>query len=249
VVTVTVPTIFLSTDGGGLFFALEKAPGQAFLPEARPRADEAYADFSLSYTSASDGSKASDTLVVEQLAQRPSDGLRLGHTLIDEFLALREGATLYHAKSDEEGAYQVFRALAARLDGIDDPRLKPEREMLKPLVQQTALLSGHMGEAPAKMRPLLLQGSWEVTRVVDDQPDLKRGDRVTIDQDQMLIERGEKTILDSGFKVSRNQVAIESEGTLLSYWFDRKGREVTFLNRESGGQATLRRVNAAAEPR
>ena len=156
-VAITVPTAFLSTEGGGVFLH----PGQSLRRRVPARAGrgagDRAGDVSLSYVVAKDGKAMRDTVQVGVPASgRAGDGLQLAHTLVDEFLALREGTTKFHA-GDEEAAYQIFRGLSQRLEGNPDPRLKPERELAGQLLAQTAFLSGNSDE---RLRAFAPPRSW-----------------------------------------------------------------------------------------
>jgi Ca-activated chloride channel family protein len=249
-----VPTAFLSTRGGAVFVTLAKAEAGQFLPEPALAPDAALLTGSLTYVSAADGRPASDRIVVAAPSGRPSDGLKLGHALIDEFLGLKLATSLYHEKNDTEGAYQTFRQLAGRLDQAGDPRLAPERKLVDGLLAQTAFLSGHMGEPPKGMETLGLIGTWEVVRVDGrsgrpDQ-DWRRGDRIVLSADNELTlqRRGKAPDSDAGmgwesWQANKDQLMLEDSSRMFDY--EVSGRTLTLAQGESGPLITLRRAAGA----
>ena len=61
-VTITVPTAFLSTNGGGIFLSLAKAGARAYLPAASSRRRSPLLEVSLTYVGAQDGRQGTDRL-------------------------------------------------------------------------------------------------------------------------------------------------------------------------------------------
>ncbi len=246
-VGLTVPTAFLSTNGGGLFVALAKAEDAAFLPEPDLAPDAALLDVKLAYVRARDGGAASDALTVAAGDGRPSEGLRLGHALIDEFLTLRQATTLYHQASDEEGAYQLLRQLDGRLRSDRDPRLAPERKLVGDLLSQTAYLSGHANEA--RQGPASLLGLWQVSRVEGAGTiDLRRGDRLefSIDEDVIVHRRagaGFKSDDPETFQINGRQLALEDSEIVFDYRL-RDGQALVLKDPRTGVVVTLTRAPA-----
>jgi Ca-activated chloride channel family protein len=243
-VGLTVPTAFFSTNGGGLFVTLAKAPDAAFLPEPVLASDAALLDVKLTYVRASDGGEARDALTVAAGDGQPSEGLRLGRVLIDEFLALRQATTLYHQASDEEGAYQVLRQLDSRLRSDRDPRLAPERKLVGDLLSQAAYLSGHTAEA--RQGPASLLGLWQVSRVEGDGAiDLRRGDRLefNIDEDVVVHRRagvGFKSDDPETFQINGRQLAFEDSEIVFDYRL-RDGQSLVLKDPRTGVVVVLTR--------
>jgi Ca-activated chloride channel family protein len=246
-VSLTVPTAFLSSQGGGLFVALAKASDAAFLPEPALAPDAALLDVKLAYVRASDGRVAGDALTVAAGDGAPSEGLRLGHALIDEFLALRQATSLYHVASDEEGAYQVLRQLDGRLRADRDPRLAPERKLVGDLLSQAAYLSGHANEA--RQGPAALLGLWRVSRI--DGPgaiDLKRGDRLEFKIDEAVVVHrragaGFRSDEPEAFQVNDAQVDFMGSEIVFDYRL-RDGRALVLKDPRTGVVVTLTRAPA-----
>lgn len=219
-VSISVPTAFLSTEGGGLMVGLAKAEGATYLPEPALNPGDSLLDVSLSYTDKG-GASQTQALAVAAPSGAPSSGLRLAHLLIDEFQSLHKVATLYHRDSDEEGAYQTLRRFDERLRGETDPKLAPERRLVANLLTRTAMLSGHAGEVP-KVGPAGLVGAWTIARIDGDgQIDLKRGDRLTFDDEELLVERRKGGAFEEDpsetYLVNDSQLSLEDSGLVFDY--------------------------------
>ena len=99
-IAITVPTAFLSSNGGGIYASLGKSEARAHLPAA-PLADSAsLMDVSLSYVSALDGSKHGDRLSIAAPKAAPAANLRLAQTLVDQYLVLDAATRAFHSDGD-----------------------------------------------------------------------------------------------------------------------------------------------------
>lgn len=243
-VRITVPTAFLSNEGGGLFVTLAKVSDAQFLPEPALAPDATLMTVELAYVSAKDGAAGGDSLRIGAPSASPGGGLTLAHTLVDEFLALREGTTLFH-KGDEEGAYQTFRALSARLEASPDARLTPERALAGQLLAQTAFLSGNSDEAPPGVRPMALVGDWEIVRI-NGEIDLAKGDRLVLKDDwaEIVRKRGPRPDDEGeGYQSNDTQLLLTDSRITFRY---RVGRDSLVLTEPASGvRVALRRVASA----
>ena len=162
-VTITVPTLFLSKQGGGLFVSLAPADPLADLP-ARPLAAGApLLAASHTYVPVGESASESGSLTVGAPAAGPSEAVALGHALIDEYLSLRAATAAHHVKNDQDEAYAILRDLYNRLS-VAQPRairrgLASERESVAGLLDTVAFLSGHGTEVS---RESSLWGHWRV---------------------------------------------------------------------------------------
>lgn len=220
-VSMTVPTAFLSTEGGGLLVGLAKAEGAAFLPEPVLTNGERLLDVDLRYVVAADGAQARQILAVAAPDDNASDGLRLGHALLDEFQSLHRAATLHHNDGDEEGAYQVLRGFDGRLRAQTDPRLEPERKLVAEMLTRAAFLAGYAGEARAEGAAGLL-GSWTVARVDGDgQIDVRRGDQLSFGEDELVVSRLKRGAFTpdhpEGYEANEDQVALTESDLVFDY--------------------------------
>ena len=123
-VKINLPTVFLSSKGGALFVALAKSREDANLP-ARPVADGApLASVQLQYVPLSSGIVEADRIDAFAPSAKPSDAMKLGHALIDEFTVLRRSTTAHYIENDQELAYQLVHALATRLSNDKDEQVR-----------------------------------------------------------------------------------------------------------------------------
>ena len=163
-VTITVPTLFLSRKGGGLFVSLAPADSDADLPRRPLAAGAPLLAVSQSYVPVGGKAKTeSGSLTVGAPGASPSEALALGHALIDEYLSLRAATTAHHVKNDQDEAYAIVRDLYRRLS-VAQPRavrrgLASERDSVAGLLDQVAFLSGHGSEIT---RESSLWGHWRV---------------------------------------------------------------------------------------
>lgn len=224
-VSMTVPTAFLSTEGGGLFVALAK--GEAFLPEPVLAPGDRLLDVDLNYTVAADGTEARQVLAVAAPGGQASDGLKLGHLLLDEFQSLHRAATLHHQDGDEEGTYQVLKGFDGRLRAQADPRLEPERKLVSEMLTRAAFLAGYAGEARAE-GPVNLLGGWTVARVDGEgQIDIKRGDQLRFGEEDLVVSRRKRGALKAdepeGYEANENQLSLPESELVFDYRLAKDG--------------------------
>jgi len=161
-VTITVPTVFLSRRGGGLFVSLAPAELLADLPQRPLAAGAPLLAASHSYLPVG-GTTESGSLRVAAPVAAPSEVVALGHALIDEYLSLRAATAAHHMKNDQDEAYAIVRDLYNRLS-VAEPRavrrgLAGERESVAGLLDQIAFLSGHGSEVSKESS---LWGHWRL---------------------------------------------------------------------------------------
>jgi Ca-activated chloride channel family protein len=140
----SIETIFLSRDAGGIFIALAPAagalrPSSMLLTEAR-----------ISYLDRARRTQ-SDSLGFTLLP--PSKlplGLARGLLLVDEITALKQASALHGQQNKTEEAYRLVRALRKRFDDTRVSGLGKERKLITELDATLARLSGHQGE-PARV--------------------------------------------------------------------------------------------------
>jgi Ca-activated chloride channel family protein len=239
-VSITVPTAFLSTNGGGIFLTLAKSRERENLPAAslggRP-----LLGVSLSYVGARDGRAGTDRLAVAAPAGAPSAPLRLAHLLVDEYFALRGASTAFHSEGNPKKAYALLKGLSDRIDGSGIEGLKDEKKLVSDMLQQAAFYSGYAGEMPRSMRHLSVVGTWEVRRA-EGVEDLRRGDRLSFNTDkEVLTRRRWKAGDEHGrYEINEKQIHFPEDGLV----FDYRTSGDTLKLEHALGQATvyLRRV-------
>jgi Ca-activated chloride channel family protein len=248
-VTITVPTAFLSTNGGGIFASLAKAGEREHLPAVSLTPDAALMEVSLSYVGAKDGKAARDRLAVGAPAAAPSAPLRLAHLLVDEYFVLRGASTAFHKDGDPKRAFQLLSGLSARLDGSRLDGLKDERKLVSDMLQQAAFYSGYAGEMPKTLRHLAVVGKWEVSR--SDGLDFKRGDKLffTTERELAIERRGAAAGADvesEDYEINERQIHLPRSGMVFNY----RARGDTMTLAHESGLATifLRRVQGSGTP-
>lgn len=182
-VSVTIPTVFLSTNGGAIFFTLAKRLEDSHLPARVLDANSPLAKISLSYVSAIDKSVQNDSLTIVNTAGKPSDGMQLGHILVDEFTSLYRATSEHYLQNDQTAAYRILTQL---LEKITDPalgdillqRLEDEKKLVQGLQERFAFLAGHESELKQKSNTAQLWGTWKIINTRGNVT-LKRNDILT----------------------------------------------------------------------
>lgn len=242
-VTVTLPTVFLSSKGGALFVALARSRKDSDLP-ARPMADGApLAAVQLQYTPDS-GILESHRIDAFPPAAKRSDAMKLGHALVDEFTVLRRATTAHYIENDQELAYQLVHGLATRLGNDHDADLDKERLLVYALEERFAFLSGHTSEPRQRRSPVAkLWGLWEV-RSVQGRSRLRPTERLEFTPDaQFRLYRKEAAghvIEDeSEFGATRRQILIDDLELVFDY--EVRGNELVLADGEHQNLVFLQR--------
>lgn len=246
-VSITVPTAFLSTNGGGIFLSLAKARERENLPAAA-LGGKPLLGVSLSYVGARDGQAGTDRLAVDAPAGAPSAPLRLAHLLVDEYFALRGAATAFHADGNPKKAYALLKGISDRLDNSGLEGLKNEKKLADDMLQQAAFYSGYTGESPKSLRHLTVVGTWEVSRS-DGVEDLRRGDQLSFTAERELVTRHRKAPDDEeteSYEINEKQIHLPGSGRVFNY--RSSGDKLTLVHEEGPIALTLRRVSVEATP-
>ena len=238
-VRISLPTVFLSSKGGALFVALAKARPDAHLPARPLTGDAPLASIAVNYTPLNSGIAESDRIDVFAPATNPSDGMKLGHALVDEFAALHRALTAHHIENDQELAFQQIRALATKLSNSRDSRLDNERQLVYLLEERFAFLSGHAGEPRHKRSAMAkLWGVWEV-RSIQGKSSLRMRERLqfTPNSEFRLFRKQDGVHVledESEFGANRRQIQIENSGLVFDY--EVRGNELVLAD---GGHNNL----------
>lgn len=144
----TVETIFLSREQGGIFFAFKPAGGGSLPPAAGPLADA-----SVSYLD-THGRRQTDRVSFSEWTQGALPlGLRRGQLLVDEITTLKRATSLHQEHNKTEQAFQLVRSLNQRFQQSRVTGLAKERELIAKLDATLARLSGHRGEPTPTRTP------------------------------------------------------------------------------------------------
>ncbi len=245
-VSITVPTAFLSTQGGGIFAAVAKASDRANLPAAALAPDTPLMRVSLSYVDAGSGKAGADQIAIMPPRGEASVPLRTAQALVDQYLAMRDATTAFHAKGDPKTAYQLLNGLRARLDGSNLPDLKQERELVGNMLGKAAVFAGYQGEIPKALQPLRAMGKWEITRV-EGFTDLRRGDRLEFTDDRELNTYRTKSGIEDvdeseDFEINEKQVHLVDSKIVLNYRVVGDRLILTHKSFDNNGLIALRRM-------
>ncbi|HYI41214.1 MAG TPA: VWA domain-containing protein [Allosphingosinicella sp.] len=203
-VTITVPTAFLSANGGGIFASVGKSGSRANLPSARVEPGAALLDLKLAYVAARGGKRGTDRLAVAAPQGEASPALRRAHLIVDEYLSLKAASLAFHREGDPKKAFQLLSAFQGRLERSGLDKMDGEKTLVAQMLKPASLYSGYGGEPPKAIpaalgsgsggepprasRALALLGSWKVSRV-DGPAAIRSGDRFTFTDDGELLTR------------------------------------------------------------
>lgn len=146
-IRVRLPTVFLSTNGGGIFVSIASASARTNLPAARLR-DRPLLSVEARWKEARDGRPGSDQLAVLPVAGTPSMPLRKAHLLVDEYLAMREATTAFHRRADPKAAFAALNGLSVRIKASGLPDMEKEETLVGQMLAKAAFHSGYGGEQP-----------------------------------------------------------------------------------------------------
>jgi Ca-activated chloride channel homolog len=220
-VTVTVPTAFLSSNGGGIFASLGKSSGRASLPAKDVFDGSPLMEVDLSYVAATNGRQGHDRLIVAAPDAKPAPQLLLAQHLVDEYLVLNAATKAFHHDGNAKQAFALLDGLDKRLTSASFASLKDEREMVGGMRQKAALFAGYGGEVPAEMRPMQILGKWRVlskTGVADISP----GDVVEFTDNEEFITYFKKPLrgddeMYQEFQVNDHQIYIPAGNLMVDY--------------------------------
>jgi Ca-activated chloride channel family protein len=245
-IDITVPTAFFSTQGGGVFLTLARAGGREHLPAARLSPEAALLDVALSYSEARSGKPGSDRVRVAQAVAAPSVPLRKAQLLVDEYLTLKGASLAFHRNGDPKAAFRLLKDFEARLDGAGLDGMKGEQKLVANMLEQAAFYSGYSGERPKTLRHLTAVGDWEIVGI-DGFSDLKRGDRLSFNDDREMLTYRKSQGLDDWdeseeYEINERQIHLTDSNLVFDY--RARGDQMTLTLAEAGSSAyiALRRL-------
>jgi Ca-activated chloride channel homolog len=244
-VHVTIPTVFLDNHGGGIFFTLMPETAATFLPEKHDNA--ALADVSVIYQPLKESALPQSHRLAVALTGSPSQGMLLGHALIDEFTVLHEATSAHYLRNDQETAFQLLSGFQQRLAQTTLPDMDKEKELIDSLHARIAFLSGHGGEVDAARVPpfVKLWGRWTVTRSIGG-ADIKRGDvlEFTPENDMLTWDAagGDDPREEESYESNDKQIYLtDSE---LMFYYQIKGDTMNLHHRKANVWVRLKREQA-----
>jgi Ca-activated chloride channel family protein len=251
-VTITVPTAFLSANGGGIFASVGKSGRRANLPAARVAPGEKLLDLRLAYIEARNGRLGSDRLAVAAPDGEGSPALRRAHLIVDEYLSLKAASVAFHREGDPKKAFQLLSAFQGRLERSGLDSMDGEKSLVAQMLKPAALYSGYGGEPPKAARTLALIGLWEVSRV-KGLAAVRSGDQFTFTDDgELLTRRGSARPTDwesETYAVDGTRLIVTHEDKSDPWTFTWRVTPTSLsLASEDGARLVLlRRVEGSAE--
>ena len=220
-VSITVPTAFLSSNGGGIFASLGKASGREQLPAKNVFDGMPLMEIDLSYVAATDGRQGHDRLIVAAPDAKPAPQLSLAQHIVDEYLVLSAATKAFHHDGNAKTAFALLDGLDKRLASTSFASLKGEREMVGGMRQKAAVFAGYGGEIPSEMRPMQILGKWRVLSRTGVE-DLSPGDIVEFNDNEEFIThfktplRGDDEMYQE-FQVNNRQIYVPSGNLMVDY--------------------------------
>jgi Ca-activated chloride channel family protein len=239
-VTVKVPTVFLSINGGGIFATLAKSGDLADLPAAPLAAGEPLLKVALGYRTAKEGREEHDSLTVGAPSAPPSTALRSAHLLVDQYLVMREATTAFHARNEPKTAFKLLEGYAARLSGSALPGMEQEARLTTNLLGYAAFYSGYTGELPKAYRHLGVIGTWEVIDA-SGLEGVERGDTLEFTEDRELNTVHKSARLDGeseSYEINEKQIRLAESDTIFRY--STKGDELAMTVEGAGSAAWMK---------
>ncbi len=142
--SMTLETIFLSHDKGGIYFAFAPAGAGSLPPNPGP-----VGQARLVYTDTQKHQQR-DALAFPFVASGKLPlGLARGLLLVDEITTLKQASVLHGQQNKTEQAYRLVRALHKKLVESHVSGLQKEIKLVAKLDQTLTKLSGHKGEGNA----------------------------------------------------------------------------------------------------
>jgi Ca-activated chloride channel family protein len=231
-IVVTIPTVFLDNHGGGIFFTLAPESADSFLP-VNARSD-ALANVSVSYLPLGRANTDAHAISISMREGAPSDGMKLGSLLIDEFTVLHEATTAHYLRNDQEAAFQLLDSFKARLDASSIDGLDEERKLIDSLHTRIAFLSGHGGEASRNAPFAQLWGRWKVDRI-NGGIQFERGETLEFTPDNSLL----RSVENEQYQSNDNQIYLPESALVLHYRI--KGDTLTLHHRRTNAWVRLKR--------
>jgi Ca-activated chloride channel family protein len=234
VITATIPTVFLDNRGGGIFFTLMPQPGSEFLPE-KPGTGK-LADVSVTYLPRGLAARTeSHAITIGARDGGPSQGMALGHLLIDEFTVLHDATSAHYLRNDQETAWRLISDFKTRLEDSPLEGLENEKELIASLHDRISFLSGHGGEPTAPLARLW--GRWTIVQAKGE-TNFSTGETVEFTADNNFITKHDSEEYESSAK----QIYLTDSEKVFKY--DIKGDKLNLRHLRSNERIQLVRQPA-----
>ncbi len=242
--TVTIPTVFLDDNGGGIFIALAPDSREDFLPQGKPAG--ALADVSVSYLPLRAVARNSHAISIAMRDAGPSAGMQLARLLIDEFTVLHGATAAHYERNDQEAAFQLLDTFRKRLAATSIGGLDEETKLIDSLHTRIAFLSGHSAEGARAPAYVQLWGRWKVDHASGDALSIGRGATLEFASDnQVRISRSRSTEVME-YQSNDDQIYLPESDVVLKY--ELRGDQLSLKHARSGTRLFLERA-CAGQPR
>ncbi|NYT43062.1 VWA domain-containing protein [Sphingomonas sp. R-74633] len=240
-ITVRVPTVFLSTNGGGIFATLAKTADRKDLPAAPIAPGTPVLDASVTWNDAKTNAPGADHAAAMAPSAKPSVALQSAHLLVDEFLAVRDASVAYHKDENPKAAFALLDGLAGRIQAASLPGMSDETKLVGNMRAQAAFYSGYGGELPKAMRHLAVVGRWQVTGATGFE-DIHRGDQMEFTKDMEMLTYRKASGFDSAdetedYEINENQVHLIDSRLVMRY--SAKGDRMQMSLNDNDGRAHI----------
>ena len=246
-IDITVPTVFLSTNGGGIFATLAKSESRADLPAAPIAPGAPLMDVSLQYHMAGDGSTGAHQIAVAAPGGAASAPLREAHLLVDEYLAMRAATTAFHINNDPKAAFALLDGLSTRLQSAKMPDMAKEEKLVADMRGRAAFYAGYGGELPKSLKHLSVIGKWEIIGA-EGFEDLHRGDRLEFTRDSEMLTFRKAAGFESAdeteaYEINERDIRLVDSKLVMHYAAG--GDRLTMAINDDAGSSrlSLRRMN------
>lgn len=209
----TVPSVFMSSNGGGVFVSLK---GEA------ATADAALFQADLSYTEG-------PILRTSRLAANVSDAavpnLVKAEALSAQYTAMKGATTAYFDRKYEK-AYEIFSPFAKKFTAEMIDGLESEYELVTALNETITIDAGRIEDLENPPKYARLIGEWEVTRA-KNMLDVNKWDRFDFSRDSVEHFRKklgyDEAYTDEYYQVNDKQIYLTESDLTFRYRFNKKG--------------------------
>lgn len=212
-VSMTVSTIFLSSEGGGLFAALEGIPSLAEQP---------LFEATLEYTE--NAIRRRDRIETMPMST-PADNLTKAEALSAQYTAMKTATEAYY-KQDYDEAHKIFSVFTAKFSEETLEGLEDEYELVSALNKTLAIEAGELDGIEDAPKYGLLRGEWQVTRT-GNMLDVRRGDRFNFSAHlatHYQKSKGfEEPYLEERYQVNEEQIYLRESDMTFGYSFTKSG--------------------------
>jgi len=209
----TVPTVFLSSNSGGLFVSLNGEP-------ATP--STSLFETELKYM---EGPVLRRSRLAAELTPEPGVNLVKAEALSAQFKAMKTATTAYHAGKFDE-AHEIFSPFAAKFTAEKIEGLEDEYELVTALNRTIAIDAGRTEDLENPPKYAQLIGAWEVSRA-KNMLDVNKGDRFYITKNS--VEHFRKKLgydtayTDEAYQVNEKQIYLSESDLTFRYKINKKG--------------------------